>query len=121
MKPGIYFILLFTFAMPGCSKIKQNTCLFGECDSRRVTKLVAQSWEGRMIYNNTIDKWGITSVVIGNPQNTSISYICGSFNDSFKVINKAVFFSGSLKESCDNPRRLSFNDEIYYILPTLLR
>lgn len=115
----IFFILMI--GLNSCKKFKQNACQFTDCDSRRNTKLVAENWSGKMLYNNEINKWGIISLVTGNVQRRRISFICGPLNDSFKLADKPVLYSGNLKESCSNPNPSSVDEEIFYILPTLLR
>lgn len=114
-----FFFLLITIS--SCKKYKQNTCQFTECDSRRITKVVAEGWTGRMVYNNQINKWGIRSLVTGNVGRTRIAFICGAFNDSFKLADKQVVYSGNLKESCSNPRPATVEEEIFYLQPALLR
>jgi hypothetical protein len=114
-------LLMLFCVLISCKKFNQNTCSYGECDSRRYTKLVAQNWAGSMLYNNEINKWGISSIITGNPQGMRIAFVCGPLNDSFKVIGRQVFYSGYLKESCGNPRPSSIDQEIYYVQPTIIR
>jgi len=121
MKSSFFLFLFLIITISSCKKYKQNTCQFADCDSRRITKLVAESWNGRMVYNNQINKWGIRSLVTGNAQRTRIAFICGALNDSFKVIEKQVVYSGNLRESCENPRPASVEEELYYLEPSALR
>ena len=121
MKNIFFLFFSLIIILSSCKKYKQNTCQFAECDSRRITKLVAESWNGKMVYNNQVNKWGIKSLVTGNVQRTRIAFICGALNDSFKVADKQVVYSGNLKESCGDPRPASVEEEIFYLQPTLLR
>ena len=113
------FIIFILFT--SCKKYKQNTCLYEVCDDRRFTKITADNTNGIMIYNNEINKWGIISYGIGNSGIKRTSYICGPLNDSFKLEDKKVIYSGNLKESCDIPRPTSSGEAIYYIKPTMIK
>lgn len=119
LKAGILIFMLSEFT--SCKPFKQETCEFGDCDQRRLTKFAAIEQMGRIVYDNSIDKWGVESLVLGNANRRRIAYICGPLNDSFKVINKAVLYSGSLKESCGTPRPAFPDQEIFYVLPTSIR
>lgn len=121
MIKSLFFILVLSTFFCSCKKYKPNACQYGDCDSRRTTKLVAENWNGKMVYNNEINKWGIISIVIGNAQRRRISFICTTLNDSFKVINKQVIFSGILRESCGKPKPSSVDEELFYFEPSLLR
>ena len=121
MKRVFFLLFVLLCITTSCKKFKQNTCQFGECDNRRSSKLVAEGWNGIMVYDNQINKWGIKSLVTGNPSARRIAYICGALNDSFKVLNKQITYSGILRESCENPRRASADEEIFYVQPSSLR
>jgi hypothetical protein len=121
MKSNLILFCFLIITLTSCQKYRQNTCQFTDCDSRRITRFVAEEWNGRMIYNNDINKWGIRSLVTGNALRTRIALICGPLNDSFKIINKSVVYSGNLKESCGTPRAASVEEEILYFQPSSLR
>ena len=121
MKQVLFLLFLLLCITLSCKKFKQNACQFGDCDSRRSAKLVAEAWNGIMVYDNQINKWGIKSLVTGNPSGRRIAFICGALNDSFKVLDKHIVYSGILRENCDNPRRASTDEEIYYVQPSSIR
>jgi hypothetical protein len=117
---GMIFICLL-MQLYSCKPFKQETCEFGDCDQRRLTKFAAIEQAGKIVYDNSIDKWGIESLVIGNANGRRIAYICGPLNDTFKVINKQVIYSGNLKESCGSPRPSFADQDIFYVLPSKIR
>lgn len=116
---SLFFVIVILFS--SCEKYKQNTCLLDVCDGRRFTKVTADNTNGIMVYNNVIDRWGIVSIVIGNVGRKRTSYICGPLNDTFKVADKKVIYSGYLKESCDNPKPPTPDEDVFYIQPTMIR
>ncbi|MEX1202415.1 MAG: hypothetical protein WEA59_04185 [Ferruginibacter sp.] len=115
-------ILIISYSqLSSCKPFKQETCELGDCDSRRLTKFAAIDEVGKIVYDNSIDKWGVESLVLGNTNGRRIAYICGPLNDTFKIIDKVVRYSGSLKESCGVPRPAFLDQEIFYVLPTSIR
>jgi len=115
-------ILIFWLSqLASCKPFKQETCELGDCDARRLTKFAAIDAVGKIVYDNSIDKWGVESLVPGNASGRRIAYICGPLNDTFKVIGKEVRYAGSLKESCGVPRPAFRDQEIFYVSPTSIR
>ena len=119
LKTGILIFLLNDLV--SCKPFKQETCEFDNCDQRRLTKFAAIEQAGKIVYDNSIDKWGVESLVIGSTNQRRIAYICGPLNDTFKVLNKQVVYTGSCKESCGFPRPASPDQEIYFVLPSSIR
>jgi hypothetical protein len=117
----VMMVICLLWLMASCKPFKQETCEFGDCDQRRLTKFAAIEQAGKIVYDNSIDKWGIESLVLGNANGRRIAFICGTLNDTFKVLNKQVVYTGNLKESCGKPRASFAEQEIYYVLPSAIR
>lgn len=114
-------LLLSLILLGSCERYQVKPCELDSCDDRRPTIFNAEEWAGTITYNNSINRWGVRTINFGNANGYKYCYFCIDVNDTFKVVDKPVVFSGHLKEACNIPSRPTVYDEIYYVKPTMLR
>ena len=100
---------------------KNYPCIEDICSINRATKKWAINERGVMgtFTTNTESRWMI-NVFDDTPGLKMTCILCGDFPDSFKVMNKAIVFSGALKDACGIVDAEDL-DRYYIVNPTAIR